>query len=82
MSMQGRIPTIKVDHSRCVRCKNCVRICIEGVWKFNEEKGYSEAKYPEDCLSCYQCEMVCPNHCIEVIPAEKQYYDMLEKYES
>ena len=81
MGNRDRIPTIKVDYAHCVRCRNCVCVCMMDVWRFNEEKGYSEAKYPEDCVMCYQCEMSCPNQCIEVIPAKKQYYDMLECYD-
>lgn len=71
-----------MDAARCTSCRHCADMCFQDVWRYNEEKGYMEAKYPEDCASCYQCEIVCPNHCIEVIPATVQYYDMLERFNS
>lgn len=80
MSSQNRYPTILIDTAKCVGCRHCADMCFQDVYRFNEEKGYMEAKYPKDCASCYQCELVCPNHCIEIVPAPVQYYDMLERF--
>ena len=80
MSMEGRYATIHVNTDECVGCQHCADVCFQDVYRLNEEKGYIEAKYVEDCASCYQCEMVCPKQCIEVIPSPKQYYDVLERF--
>ena len=82
MASNKRYPTIQVDTARCTGCRHCADICFQDVWRFNEQEGYIEAKYPEDCASCYQCEIVCPNHCIEIIPSPIQYYDMLERFDN
>ena len=80
LSSKGRQATIHVDGSKCVGCGNCRRICIEDVWRWNEEKGYMEAKYADDCIRCYQCEMVCPKQCMEIVPSPIKMYDMFERF--
>lgn len=67
-----------VDTDKCCGCKKCVRTCMEDVWHWEDEKGYSIPKYPDECMQCFQCEMACPNNCIEIIPITVIKKDPLE----
>jgi NAD-dependent dihydropyrimidine dehydrogenase PreA subunit len=35
------------------------------------EEGKPTISYPEDCMTCYNCEVECPNHCVYVEPFRK-----------
>lgn len=81
MSTKGRLATIEISEKQCVGCKNCTRVCVQDVYRWDEENGHAVAKYQEDCIMCYQCEMACAGKCIEVIPSPIQYYDMLDRFD-
>lgn len=72
---KAKIAHIHIDSEKCIGCKTCLKMCIQDVWYWNEEKGHSEPRHVEDCFYCYQCEMACPAKCIEVVPPTVQYYD-------
>ncbi len=63
--------TIKsIDYERCNHCAICYNICPMDVFgkEDREAKGYIFVKYPNDCMSCYLCEMDCPEDAIYVSP--------------
>lgn len=64
--------TITIDPDRCKGCMLCVEICPKKVYKQSKDKtnkkGYkiAEAKYPENCIKCRKCELICPDFAINV----------------
>jgi TPP-dependent indolepyruvate ferredoxin oxidoreductase alpha subunit len=50
---------IKVDKAKCGGCKNCYKSCWVDVIRWNEEKKQPVIAYPEDCVDCNYCEIVC-----------------------
>ena len=77
---RARKGKILFDASRCVGCGNCQKICFHNVWLWNEEEHHMEPKYMDDCVACYQCELTCPNKCMEVTPPDIRYYDALVRF--
>lgn len=60
--------TIKIDFDKCTFCQTCVKACWEDVIRWDETKKVPVVMYPEDCLVCGLCEVLCPTKCIQVIP--------------
>ena len=72
----------KIDGKKCNGCGICVEICPMDVLRLenkidiisqSEQKGHlrkykAYIAYPEDCMTCYNCEMQCPKSCIVVDP--------------
>ena len=61
-----------IDYNKCegysIRIeKECTIIdsCPTDVLRHNDEKGHF-IKYPEDCHSCFLCEIDCPNEAAHV----------------
>lgn len=59
---------IEIDRDMCNSCKTCVDACFVDVFRWDAKEEKPIAAYPEDCVWCLACEMVCPVQCIEVIP--------------
>lgn len=57
-----------VDISKCIGCKKCVNSCPMDVIRFDEASQKAVAKYKNDCVCCYNCELDCPTHAIFVDP--------------
>ena len=62
----------RVDRERCVGCGTCVEICPMDVFWLDKETGHSALRYPEDCQTCYNCELECPVSAIRVGPFRKE----------
>ena len=54
----------KVDPELCTGCGLCVDSCPMDVIRM--EKRLAVIKYPEDCMTCYNCELDCPENAITV----------------
>ena len=72
MAKRGKVV---IDRERCKSCYLCVRACpvkvLESDAKPNSAGTYpSFAKYPEKCIACGSCFLVCPDACIEVYELE------------
>ncbi len=50
----------------CTGCGICVAACPQDVLRTEENTKKAVIKYPEDCVSCWSCEFLCPVGCIEV----------------
>lgn len=67
-----------VDTEKCCGCKRCIRRCMENVWQWDKENGYTYPKYPDECVLCLQCEMDCLNGAIDIYPIATLQVDPLE----
>jgi NAD-dependent dihydropyrimidine dehydrogenase PreA subunit len=58
----------KIDEAKCDGCGICVEICPLDTFRVNEDTGKAFIAYPDDCITCFVCEMNCPTHAIYVHP--------------
>ena len=52
--------------NNCIGCQMCVNICPMDVFRFNTEQRKSVIAYPENCQSCGQCFVNCPDHSLTI----------------
>lgn len=57
----------KIDKELCSGCGICAEKCPLDTIRIGEDKKACIA-YPEDCMTCYMCEMNCPKGAIYVHP--------------
>lgn len=57
---------IKIDETKCVHCGNCVKDCIVGLIRLNENKiPYIPEELAQYCINCQHCLAVCPAGALE-----------------
>ena len=56
-----------IRQEACIGCGQCVDRCPLDTLRLNEA-GKAVAAYPEDCMTCYICERICPVGAISVDP--------------
>ena len=59
-----------IDAKACVGCTICEMICPGDVIIMDAEKK-ARIKYPQDCWTCFSCELACPVKAIDVHPFRK-----------
>lgn len=57
----------KIDHEKCVGCGKCANVCPLDTIRLNKN-GKACIAYPDDCMTCFACEMACPQQAIYVHP--------------
>lgn len=57
---EGKMPIMKVDHEKCIRCGECVEVCPFGAAAMEEE----QVVIGSGCRLCGTCEMSCPAEAI------------------
>lgn len=60
-----------IDRDTCIGCGSCVESCPLDTLRMQE--GKAVIAYPDDCHSCYLCEMVCPVGAIYVHPFKEVF---------
>ncbi len=58
----------KIDETKCTGCGICVDICMLDVLRMDEKGEKAIIKYPDDCHTCFECELQCPEEAIYVHP--------------
>ena len=56
-----------IDRDACVGCGRCVERCPLDTLRLDAD-GKAYIAYPEDCMTCYICELGCPINAIFVHP--------------
>lgn len=57
--------SIELDYGRCNNCKECIRQCTFGVYKYERNKVVPNE---EKCVGCQRCVAFCPGRAIRVRP--------------
>lgn len=57
-----------LNQEKCAGCRLCVEICPMDVFRMVEETNVAFIRYPQDCQTCFQCELTCPVDAIYVDP--------------
>ncbi len=60
-----------IDQTKCIGCGRCVESCPLDTLRLKGKKAV--IAYPEDCHSCYLCEMACPVDAIYVHPFKEPF---------
>ena len=60
-----------IDDSKCVGCGVCVQKCPLDTIRLNEQ-GKAFIAYPDDCMTCFVCERLCPAKAIFVHPFKEK----------
>lgn len=60
-----------LDPGLCTGCGTCVDACPMDVIRMEEDSGTARVVYPEDCMTCYNCERLCPATAVRVSPYVK-----------
>jgi NAD-dependent dihydropyrimidine dehydrogenase PreA subunit len=58
----------KLDWDTCNGCGICADICPTDVFRIDERTEKAVIRYPEECMTCFECENQCPVNAIEVDP--------------
>lgn len=63
-----------IEREKCIGCGQCVENCPLDTLRM--KNGRAVIAYPDDCHSCYLCELVCPVGAIFVHPFKKVFPSM------
>jgi NAD-dependent dihydropyrimidine dehydrogenase PreA subunit len=62
----------EIYESKCTGCGICVDICPLDVFRMDEKRNIAIIKYPDDCMTCFKCELECPSNAIYVHPFKEE----------
>ncbi len=55
-----------IDYEKCTDCGICMNVCPLDVFRQLGKTYY--IAYRDDCMTCFLCEIYCPEQCIYVGP--------------
>jgi NAD-dependent dihydropyrimidine dehydrogenase PreA subunit len=61
----------RIDPARCNQCGLCLEICPNDVFGFDAATGRHVIAWPDDCETCFDCELECPRDAIVVGPMRR-----------
>lgn len=67
-----------IDSSKCNGCGICVDICNMDVLRQNPSDNKAYIAYLEDCMTCFECHLQCPENAIYVSFAPEYIPDTIE----
>ncbi len=50
---------LKIDLTKCIRCKKCIRVCPAQVFSLSQSGEEVLVRHPENCIGCGHCVAVC-----------------------
>jgi NAD-dependent dihydropyrimidine dehydrogenase PreA subunit len=66
-----------LSEERCTGCNLCVRACPTNVFQQHEDDIPTIAR-PDDCQTCFMCELYCPAHALYVSPFAERHVAVSE----
>ena len=57
----------KIDTDKCTGCGICVDRCNMDVIRMDTSMTKAYIAYREDCMTCFECTLSCPEDAIEVV---------------
>lgn len=57
-----------INQVKCKGCGTCIDVCPVDAFRLDNQIKKSYIAYPENCITCYLCEMQCPEEAIHVHP--------------
>ncbi|MCK6552999.1 ferredoxin family protein [Candidatus Binatia bacterium] len=61
----------RLDAALCSGCGLCLEVCPSDVFRPVPGRRVYVIAYPEDCQTCFNCEIECPEAAIDVAPWRK-----------
>ncbi len=61
-----------IDIEKCTGCETCMNLCPTDTYRIDAKTHKAYIAYPEDCITCYVCEMSCPVQAIYVHPFKEK----------
>jgi NAD-dependent dihydropyrimidine dehydrogenase PreA subunit len=69
-----------IDEIKCNGCGICIDTCPLDVIRKDEKNQKAIIQYPEDCITCFGCELSCPLEAIYVHPFNKENQPLSLQY--
>ncbi|MBU1672690.1 MAG: ferredoxin family protein [Actinobacteria bacterium] len=60
-----------IDEDLCSGCGRCESACPMDVIYLDREAKKARVAYLSDCMTCYSCELACPEGAVRVGPFKK-----------
>jgi NAD-dependent dihydropyrimidine dehydrogenase PreA subunit len=61
----------EINSEKCNGCGICLDVCPLDVFRIDEGKK-AIIKYPDDCMTCFDCDLSCPTGAIYVHPFKEE----------
>lgn len=61
-----------INQADCTGCGICDEVCPLDVIRLDNASGKAYIAYPEDCMTCFLCELECPEGAIDVHPFKEE----------